>query len=59
MIIKASDILDAKTIAIIKMAKVVIPWQWLKVWDCPSKDIPRDLEETKGLMIYEKNKKKG
>ena len=59
VIIKASDILDVTTIAAIKMAKAAVPWQWLKVWDCPSKDIPRGQDETKGLLIYEENKKKG
>ena len=59
MIIKASAILDRDMISIIKMVKVTVPWQWLKVWDCPSKDIPRGPDETKGLLIYEENKKKG
>ena len=59
VIIKASDILDVTTIAAIKMAKAAVPWQWLKVWNCPSKEIPRDPRNTKGLIIYERNETSG
>ena len=53
--ITARSFFTAAEINIIKIAKETIPWQWLKIWDCLAEDIPRDPEEKKGLIIYERN----
>ena len=53
--ITARSFFTIAEINIIKTAKETIHWQWLKIWDCLAEDIPRDPEETKGLIIYERN----